>query len=240
MNLFIIVWTWIRRMVVGFVKSLCCGMGQRQNQKLCLRPWRRQLATSHRRFHALPKPKWVKREVIALKALMPQAGCRTIAHHFNRRHAARRAMTVSKTYVADTCRKQQYRILEVRRKLKHRVPQPMPRNRVWGCDLLVKTDRDGRAHLALAILDHASRACLRLQRLADKSSLTLFHELIDAVKQYGRPQFLRTDNEAVLVSRLFRLGLWLLGIRQQRIEPGWPRSLSGMTFVTRRRRCGQM
>lgn len=98
----------------------------------------------------------------------------------------------------------------------------MPRNRVWGCDLLVKTDRDGRAHLALAILDHASRACLRLQRLSDKSSLTLFHELIEAVKQYGRPQFLRTDNEAVLVSRFFRLGLWLLGISQQRIEPGCP------------------
>jgi transposase InsO family protein len=50
----------------------------------------------------------------------------------------------------------------------------------------------------------------------------LLQELIQAVKQYGRPQFLRTDNEAVLVSRLFRVGLWLLGIRQQRIQPGCP------------------
>ena len=98
----------------------------------------------------------------------------------------------------------------------------MPRNRVWGCDLLVKTDQHSQPHLALAILDHASRACLRLQRLSDKSSLTLFRELIDVVKRYGRPQFLRTDNEAVLVSRVFRFGLWLLGIRQQRIEPGCP------------------
>ena len=81
---------------------------------------------------------------------------------------------------------------------------------------------DGRAHLALAILDHASRACLRLQRLSDKSSWTLLQELIQAVKRYGRPQFVRTDNEAVLVSRLFRVGLWLLGIRQQRIQPGCP------------------
>ena len=47
-------------------------------------------------------------------------------------------------------------------------------------------------------------------------------ELVQAVKQYRRPQCLRTDNEAVLVSCLFRLGLWLLGIRQQRIEPGCP------------------
>lgn len=105
MNLFIIVWIWICRMVVGFVKSLRCSMGQIQNPKLFLHQWRRQPAASHHRFHAQPKPKWVKHEIIRLKAVMPQAGCRTIAHHFNRRHAARRTMTVSKTYVADTCRK---------------------------------------------------------------------------------------------------------------------------------------
>lgn len=157
-----------------------------------------------------------------LKALMPHAGCRTIAHHFNRRWAARRAMTVSKTYVADTCRTHQYQILHARRTLKHRVPRPMRFNRVWGCDLLTKTDQGGRAHLALAIIDHASRACVRLQGLADKSSLTLFRELIEAVKRYGVPTILRTDNEAVFVSRRFRLGLWLLGIRHQRTEPGCP------------------
>jgi transposase InsO family protein len=131
-------------------------------------------------------------------------------------------MTESKTYVADLVSRQHYLILEVRRKIKHRVPRLMPCNRIWGCDLLVKTDRPGQPHLALAILDHASRACLRLQRLSDKSSWTLLQELVQAVKRYGRPQFLRTDNEAVLVSHLFRLGLWLLGIRQQRIQPGCP------------------
>jgi transposase InsO family protein len=131
-------------------------------------------------------------------------------------------MTVSKTYVADTCRRHQYLIYETQRKIKQRVPRRMPRNRVWGCDLLTKTDCKGQPHVALAIVEHASRACLRLQSLADKSSLTLFRELIDAVKHYGRPQFLRTDNEAVFVSWLFQLGLWLLGIRPQRIEPGCP------------------
>jgi transposase InsO family protein len=98
----------------------------------------------------------------------------------------------------------------------------MSRNRIWGCDLLVKADQNGQPHVALAILDHASRACLRLQRLADKSSLRLLQELVQTVKRYGRPQFLRTDNEAVLVSRWFRIGLWLLEIRQQRIQPGCP------------------
>jgi putative transposase len=185
--------------------------------------WRHSGPTSpSRKIFAQPKPKWVQQDIIRLKALMPLAGCRTIAHHFNRRWKSRKQMTVSKTYVADTCQKHQYRILHARRQLKHRVPRPMPRNRIWGCDLLVKTDRQGQPHLALAILDHASRACLRLQRLTDKSSWTLLQELVKVVKRYGRPTFVRTDNEAVLVSRLFRLGLWLLGIRQQRIEPGCP------------------
>ena len=129
---------------------------------------------------------------------------------------------MSKTYVGDTCRNEQYRILHARRTLKHRVPRPMPRNRIWGCDLLMKTDTEGQPHLALAILDHGSRACLRLHSLADKSSWTLLQELVQAVRLYGRPQFLRTDNEAVLVSRLFRFGLWLLDIRHQRIQPGCP------------------
>ena len=180
------------------------------------------LTSPPHRIFAQPKPQWVCTEVIRLKALMPRAGCRTIAHHFNRRWKSRKQMTVSKTYVADTCRRHQYRIITARRKLKHRVPRPMPRNRIWGCDLLVKTDRQGQPHVALAILDHASRACLRLQRLTDKSSWTLLQELVQTVKRYGQPQFLRTDNEAVLVSHLFRVGLWLLGIRRQRIEPGCP------------------
>ena len=131
-------------------------------------------------------------------------------------------MTVSKTYVADTCRKHRYLIEVARRKLKHRVPRPIPRNRIWACDLLTKTDQHGQPHLALAGVDHGSRACLRLQRLADKSSWTLLQELVQAVKRYGPPTLLRTDNEAVLVSRVFRFGLWLLGIHQQQIDPGCP------------------
>ena len=180
------------------------------------------LTSPLRQLFAQPKPRWVKQEIIRLKALMPAAGCRSIAHHFNRRWKPHRQMTVSKTYVADTIRRNQYLIYTARRKKKHRIPRPMGRNRVWGCDLLVKTDASGQPHLALAILAHASRACLRLQRLADNSSWRLLQELVHAVKQYGRPHFVRTDNEAVLVSRTFRFGLWLLDIRQQRIDPGCP------------------
>ena len=222
MNLLIIVWIWIHRMTVACIKALRNSINQWQTPRYNRCAWHRKPIASQQQFYAQPKPHWVRDEVIQLKALMPQAGCRTIAHHFNRRWAAQRAMTVSKTYVADMCRRHQYLIYEARRKLKHRIPRPIPRNRIWGCDLLTKTDQHGQPHLTLAIVDHASRACLRLQQLPDKSSWRLLQELVQAVKQYGRPQYLRTDNESVLTSRWFRWGLWMLGIRHQRIEPDCP------------------
>jgi transposase InsO family protein len=46
--------------------------------------------------------------------------------------------------------------------------------------------------------------------------------LAQAIRRYGKPRILRTDNEAVFTSRTFRLGLLLLGIRHQRIDAHCP------------------
>lgn len=45
---------------------------------------------------------------------------------------------------------------------------------------------------------------------------------LDAVERLGKPQILRTDNEPIFRSRLFRLSLWFLGIRHQRTTPHCP------------------
>ncbi len=212
---------WLLRMLRCCIHSLRWILSQLRHS---IRSHRRVRVPSQvtRRVFSPPKPTWVRNEVIRLKAFMPHAGCRTIAHCFNRRWASRRQVTVGKSYVASTLRKNQYLILEARRKFKHRVPRHIPRNHIWGCDLLTKTDQRGEPHLALAVVDHATRACLRLQRLSEKSSWTLLQELSQAVMKYGRPQFLRTDNEAVFTSWWFTCGLRLLGIRHQRTEPGCP------------------
>src|SRR5207237_9791027 len=128
----------LRRLVVwllGVRRQLTRGLQRRNAQ----RGWgsrRCQPECGHR--YAQPKPAWVRREVVRLKALLPQAGCRTIAHSFNRRFAVSRHMTVGKTYVADTIRRQQYAIVVVRRKIKHAVPRWLPRNCTWGLDLPVE------------------------------------------------------------------------------------------------------
>ena len=212
----------LRRLVVwllGVLRQLDRWL-QRRNAQPRWGSRRCQSECGHR--YAQPKPAWVRREVVRLKALLPQAGCRTIAHSFNRRFAVSRHMTVGKTYVADTIRRQQYAILLARRKFKHAIPLRVPLNLIWGLDLAVKTDTQGVQHLLLTIVDHASRACLLLQQLQHKSAWMLLTHLIQALKLYGRPRYLRTDNEGACTSLLFRLTLWLLGIRHQRTAPFCP------------------
>jgi len=161
-----------------------------------------------------PKPPWVRREVIRLKAWSPALSCRKLAEVFNR-HFAERGVSIGRTYVATTLRAATADILHLRRSLKHRVPRAMPRNRVWALDLTGKGDLSGRQRIVLGLLDHGTRACLRLSALTDKRSATILRELIDAFRRFGLPQRIRVDNEACFNSRLMKAALALLGVRLQ-------------------------
>ena len=175
--------------------------------------------STHGRMSA--KPEWVRQEIIKLKAQGPDLGCRHIAMIFNRRYAAK-GMTVGKTFVSGVIRKHHYDIQVIRQKLKCRKLTAGPKNRIWGLDLTGKTDDRGQLHSILGILDHGTRANLSLAVVTNKSTATLLHALASCIERFGRPQTLRTDNEAMFRSWFFRLSLWVVGIRHQRIEPHCP------------------
>jgi hypothetical protein len=80
---------------------------------------RKSMADKKTFYRRQPKPAWVRKEVIRLKALMPDAGCRKVAHTFNRRFAESRQMTGSKTFVNGVIRKHNYEIQVLRRKIKN-------------------------------------------------------------------------------------------------------------------------
>jgi len=193
--------------------------------------WRHQgRPRRHRRHPALvhqnntrrqPKPPWVARELIRIKAWSPDLGCRAIAETFNRQFAERR-VTVGKTYVATVLRRSHSEILYLRRTIKNRIPRPTPINRTWGMDLTGRADLTGRQHLILGLLDHGSRACLRLSALPNKRSLTILRDLLPAFRRYGIPDRIRVDNEACFNSRLLKVSLSMLGIRLQTIQPHCP------------------
>lgn len=144
-----------------------------------------------------------------------------LAHTFNRLYA-HTGESVGKTFVNDLQRQHRAAIALKHRALKRRPFGPGPKNRVWGLDLTGKTDAQENTHWILGILDHGSRANLALAALPGKATINILHLLLDAVKLYGTPKYIRTDNEAIFQSRLFKLVLRLLGIRHQGIDKHSP------------------
>lgn len=170
----------------------------------------------NRSFKIQPKPEWVVHEVLRLKALLPDHGCRKIATTFNRIHVEKSGMTVSKSYCANQIKKHQYDIQVLRRQIKHKKPKPIANNIIWAMDLTTVTASDKNQHKVFGIIDHGSRSCLSLQHLSTVTSLTLLQILLNTIKLYGKPKSIRTDNERIFTSKLFRLFLLLLGIKHQR------------------------
>lgn len=150
---------------------------------------------------------------------MPENGCRKIAATFNFLHEVERNMTVGRTYVSNKIRDHQLEIERIRRDQKNRVPRRVPRNLVWALDL---TYLPASGDAVLGALDHGSRACLTLRKMTLKRSIDILRVVLDLVEAFGCPKILRTDNETIFTSGLFRIGLRLLGIRHQRTAPFAP------------------
>jgi hypothetical protein len=170
----------------------------------------------------------VRQEIIRLKALTPHAGCRAIADSFNRRFAAKRRMTVGKTFASEVTQRHQYEIDIVRRQIKNARPRPVPRNLVWALDLTGKASLDGSTRIVFGILEHASRAALCLEAIERTSSWSLISKLIEAIWRHGRPKAIRTDNE----------GLHLKGVSTRPV-PAWyppPENRSRLSVAERARR----
>ncbi|HYD82161.1 MAG TPA: hypothetical protein VEC06_20335 [Paucimonas sp.] len=85
-----------------------------------------------------------------------------------------------------------------------------------------KVDAARNLHPTLGIIDHGSRLALCMQPLPDKRAITVLKALLIAVEMFGPPQTLKTDNEAIFRSRLFRWSLALLSVRHRFSQPGMP------------------
>lgn len=168
------------------------------------------------------KPDWVLQEVLRLKALMPHNGVRRIAMTFNRLHASTGA-TIGKSFVADAIAANQYAIIALRRELRSRGPGPASVNAIWAMDLSFHRNatparEEGCQQTIVGILDHGSRVVTHLAVAVNRKSWTLLGHLCLAIGQHGKPKRLRTDNEAIFTSFMFRAFLWLAGIGHQRID----------------------
>ena len=168
------------------------------------------------------KPQWVTNRIVYFKAVHPDYSCRAIADLFNRLYLVPHKMYVSKSFVHNTIRKYKYEIQILRRKIKNKKPKPVPINYCWGIDLTFKTDNKGNSHAIIGIVEHACRANLALKNLSDKSSISILRVILSAIEIYGKPENIRTDNEAVFTSKTFRFALKFLKINHQLIDKACP------------------
>jgi len=95
-------------------------------------------------------------------------------------------------------------------------PRPVPRHLIWAADLTFLPNAKGNSQHVLGMVEHASRACLYLKAVHNKTSVTLLRALADTIElTQQRPEIFRTDNEPIFTSKAFRLGLWLSNIKHQ-------------------------
>jgi putative transposase len=130
--------------------------------------------------------------------------------------------TVGKTFVSETLKTNHYRLACLMRDIRNKQPVAAKVNAVWAIDVTFVTDASGKTIPVLGLIDHGSRLVVCLHTLLNKRSWTLLGHLCLAIGQYGKPKSVRTDNEMVFTSRVFRTLLYLTGIRHQRTQIGAP------------------
>ena len=169
-----------------------------------------------------PKPPWVLKEVIHLKAMYPHKGCRAISYLFNRLYEHDKHIIVSKSWVYDKLRQHRYAVTLERRRIHNKPSKSWPKNREWQIDLTQIPDVNGDPIRILGCIDTGTRTCLGLQKTARKTSIALLAQILRLCEKYGTPKVIQTDNEACFTSLIFRLGLRLAQIKHKTSDVASP------------------
>ncbi len=207
------------------------------------KPWLNPVsrcALSSGNAHWRSKPDWVRLAVFNLALELPGAGYRTIANCFNLQQAALKSQqyadelsgntceqteiaTVSKSFVAKLLTGQRAALAQARmRSRSGRLARREPVLTTWGMDLTGLPLTDGHSTSVFGVIDHGSRAVVALEPVATYNSLILLGKLLIAIGMHGKPQAIRSDNDAVFKTGLFQITLKLIGVRQQFTDLGSP------------------
>ena len=172
--------------------------------------------------HHKAKPDWVKPELLRLMVHMPCASVRLLAMTFNRLHFAGTGVSVGRSFVHEYRLRCQYEIAAAWRDLKSCPPIGYALNHTWGLDLTGKQLQTESGvvtnHYILGLIDHGSRLLLALTPLRSKHSWRLAGLVALSVLRYGKPKFIKTDNDAVFTSKLFKSCLAALGVSHKRTQ----------------------
>jgi len=96
------------------------------------------------------------------------------------------------------------------------------RNHVWAWDFIHDRTTDGRALKWLTMVDEYTRECVVLEVRRSLCNEDVVAMLVEAIAEYGAPEFIRSDNGPEFIAKALREALSVLGIATLYIEPGAP------------------
>ncbi|MFZ6682148.1 DDE-type integrase/transposase/recombinase [Undibacterium sp. Tian12W] len=92
----------------------------------------------------------------------------------------------------------------------------------WCLDGTAKVDASATQHFILGMMDHGTHLNLLLARLESATSESILEQLASAIRMFGKPKLIRTDNASVFRSSKLKKVMSRLGIRQEFSKPGKP------------------
>jgi transposase InsO family protein len=95
-------------------------------------------------------------------------------------------------------------------------------NEVWCWDFIHDVTEDGRSIRILSIVDEHSRFCIALEVRRSFTAKNVIKLLKQAIRQFGAPAFIRSDNGPELVAKAIQKWLRLHQVNTVYIEPGSP------------------
>jgi hypothetical protein len=106
--------------------------------------------------------------------------------------------------------------------MRQTLPIPLAVNHTWALDLSFCANAQGALYTMPGIIDHGSHRLLCLKPLPRKCTLTLLGYLFLTMARFGVPAVVRTDNEGMFKSALWKAGLKALNIRHRHGAPYCP------------------
>ena len=167
------------------------------------------------------KPAWVTKEILLLHERFDLSH-RKLSDLFNQRYFALTGISVGRTWVRQLIKKQAYTALHLQRTLKHRIPPPLPNNKIWATDTTCLMDSFHTPRHLIGIIDHGTRFNLILKHLPQFNAWSFLGHLFLAISKFGKPCALRMDNHPVFHSKLVKKTLRFFSIQQQFTQPASP------------------
>jgi transposase InsO family protein len=206
--------------LMGFIHPLSLPWHRRHALKF---KYRRAVEQEGPRFAR--KAHWRKKPEATMKRVMYLAvhglSCREIEAVLKRRYAEEH-MRVGKSLAAMYIKAHTSEIDERRRAMRRRRPPDVAVGHTWALDLTFLLSGGGLTFTMLGILDHGSRRLLCLKELPRKCTLTLLGHLLLTMARHGVPAVIRTDNESMFTSAIWRAVLGALRVCHRRSQPGCP------------------